>query len=487
MLLERRQLISYNQNGAKLRVWEILMTDISAYKKIHCLGIGGIGLSAVAEILNDRGFTVSGTDINPGKVTEHLESVGIKIYSSHEPENVEDVDAIVYSAAVSDDNPEVIRAKELGLPMFSRAEVLGMIMDDYDHSVAICGTHGKTTVTSMTSLILRNADFKPTILVGGNLPQIHGNVEIGGTGYLVSEACEYMDSFLELRPSIGVILNIDSDHLDYFKDMDHIVKSFRTFVERIPEDGVIIAFGGNPFVRSILKDKTNKITYGYSEGNDYYAENIEFDENGNPQFDVCHKGETVAHLELSVPGEHNVLNAMAAFVTTRYLGADTEVIVNTLKEYTGTGRRFDFNGTTENGVKVIDDYAHHPTEIKATLSAAKNVKHNKLWLIFQPHTYTRTKALFDEFTDAFEDADVLVLTDIYAAREKDIYNVSSYKLMNAIRAKHPDKQVYYVKDFEDIVKYINKFAGEGDIAMTMGAGDVYKVGDMLLNKEEQTI
>ena len=460
------------------------MTDISKYKKIHCLGIGGIGLSAVAEILNDRGFTVSGTDINPSKVTDHLQSIGIKIYFSHEAENVDGVDAIVYSAAVSDENPEVIRAKELGIPMFSRAQVLGMIMDDYEHSIAICGTHGKTTVTSMTSLILRNADFKPTILVGGELPQIHGNVEIGGTGYLVTEACEYMDSFLELRPSIGVILNIDSDHLDYFKDMDHIVKSFSTFVKRIPEDGVVIAFGDNPFVRSILKDYPHKITYGYSEGNDFYAENMKFDENGNPHFDICRNGHKITSVELSVPGEHNVLNAMAAFVTTSYLGADTEVIASTLTEYKGTGRRFDFNGTTEKGVKIIDDYAHHPTEIKATLSAAKHVNHNKLWLIFQPHTYTRTKALFDEFVDSFENADVIVLTDIYAAREKDIYNVSSYKLMNAIKSKHPDKEVYYVKDFEDIVKYIEKFAKEDDIVMTMGAGDVYKVGDMLLHKDE---
>jgi UDP-N-acetylmuramate--alanine ligase len=461
--------------------------DFNQYKRVHCLGIGGIGLSAVAEILADRGHIVSGTDINPSKVTRHLECMGIKVYPSHEPENVEGVDAIVYSAAVSDENPEVIRARELGIPMFSRAEVLGMIMDDYEHSVAICGTHGKTTVTSMTSLILRNAEYKPTILVGGNLPQINGNVEIGGHEYFVTEACEYMDSFLQLVPSIGVILNIDSDHLDYFKDMDHIVKSFSTFVEQIPETGVIIAFGDNPFVRSILKGHTNKITYGYSESNDFYAENLEFNENGFPVFDICHDGRRITSIELSVPGEHNVLNAMAAFVTASYLKVDIPTIVSTLKEYSGTNRRFDFNGTTSNGVKVIDDYAHHPTEIKATLAAARNVKHNKLWLIFQPHTYTRTKALFDEFVDAFNDADVVVLTDIYAAREKDIYNISSYKLMTAMKAKYPDKPVYYVKDFEDIVKYIRKFAGKDDIVMTMGAGDVYKVGDMLLDETEADI
>ena len=458
--------------------------DFSKYKRVHCLGIGGIGLSAVAEILRDRGYIVSGTDIHPSKVTRHLEYLGIKVFTEHKPENVEGVDAIVYSAAVSEENPEVVRAHQLGIPLFSRAEVLGMIMDDYENSVAICGTHGKTTVTSMTSLILRNAEYKPTILVGGNLPQINGNVEIGGTKYFVTEACEYMDSFLQLKPSIGVILNIDSDHLDYFKTMDHIVQSFSTFVEKIPPHGIIIAFGDNPFVRSILKDHTNKITYGYSESNDFYAENIKFNENGFPGFDICNKGSKVASLELNVPGEHNVLNAMAAFVTTSYLGVDIPVIQQTLKEYSGTNRRFDYIGTTEKGVKVIDDYAHHPTEIKATLAAAKNVKHNKLWLIFQPHTYTRTKALFNEFVDAFLDADVVILTDIYAAREKDVYNISSYKLVTAMKAKHPDKPVYYVKDFEDIAKYIEKFAGKDDIVMTMGAGDVYKVGDMLLHKEE---
>lgn len=460
------------------------MVGLSYYKRIHCLGIGGIGLSAVAEILANRGHIVSGTDIKASDVTEHLESVGIKVYYKHEAENVDGVDAIVYSAAVSDDNPEVVRAKELGLPLLSRAEVLGMIMRDYDNSVAICGTHGKTTVTSMTSLILRNAKFKPTILVGGNLPEINGNVEIGDKNYFVTEACEYMDSFLELRPSIGVILNIDSDHLDYFKDMDHIVNSFRNFVNQVPLDGMVIAYGDNPFVKDVLKDRENKITYGYSEGNDYYAENIDFDENGFPEFDICSKAEKLAHIKLSVPGEHNVLNSMAAFVTAIYLKVDVETIQETLKAFSGTNRRFDLTGFTENGVKVIDDYAHHPTEIKATLAAVKNMKHRKLWVIFQPHTYTRTKALFDEFVDAFIDADALILTDIYAAREKDIYNISSYKLMNAMKSKYASKEVYYVKDFEDIANYINKFALPDDMVITMGAGDVYKVGELLVKEEK---
>lgn len=459
---------------------EYALTDIKNCKRIHCLGIGGIGLSAVAEILSDNGHTVSGTDLKVSDVTRHLESRGIKIYYEHKAENVEGVDAVIYSAAVSRDNPEMVRAAELKIPCFTRAEALGMIMSNYENSIAICGTHGKTTVTSMTSLILRNAEYKPTILVGGNLEQINGNVEIGGNEYFVTEACEYMDSFLSLRPNIGVILNIDSDHLDYFKDIDHIVKSFGQFIDNIPGDGLIVAFGDNPFIKDLLRNVPNKITYGYGENLDFYAENIRFDDNGFPEFDICHKGEIVSHLHLGVPGEHNVLNAMAAYVTSRFLGVSNEVIAGTLAEFHGTHRRFDVTGITNEGVKIVDDYAHHPTEIKATLSAAKNVRHNKLWVVFQPHTYTRTKALFDDFVNAFTDADELIVTDIYAAREKDIYNISSYKLIQSIKERHPELKANYVSDFEDIARYLKRNAVKDDIVITMGAGDVYKVGEMLL-------
>ena len=423
---------------------------------------------------------VSGTDINKSEITNHLRDNGIKIYYEHKAENVDCVDAVVYSNAVPETNPEIVRAKERRIPIFSRAEVLGMIMNNYKHSVAVCGTHGKTTVTSMTSLILRNAKYNPTILVGGNVEEIKGNVEIGDNDYFVTEACEYMDSFLHLTPTIGVLLNIDSDHLDYFKDIEHIVKSFKEFVMNIPKKGIVIAFGENPFVKEALKGLTNVITYGYTSSNDFYAENISFDDNGFPEYDICHEGKVLSHLHLGVPGEHNVLNSMAAYVTSSYLGVNDEVIASTLKAFRGTHRRFDFTGVTRNGVRIVDDYAHHPTEIKATLAAASNVKHNKLRVVFQPHTYTRTKALFDDFIDSFDHVDSLIITDIYAAREKDVYGVSSYQLVNAIKAKHPDREAYYVQDFEDIVKYLSANAEEGDIVMTMGAGDVYKVGQMML-------
>ena len=456
------------------------MANISKFKRIHCLGIGGVGLSAVAEILQDNGHVVSGTDINRSDITDHLNKVGIKVFYEHKAENVDDVDAIVYSNAVSDTNPEIVRAKERRIPIFSRAEVLGMLMNNYKHSIAVCGTHGKTTVTSMTSLILRDAKYEPTILVGGNVDEIKGNVEIGDTNYFVTEACEYMDSFLHLTPTIGVLLNIDSDHLDYFKDMDHIVKSFKAFVSNIPRKGIIIAFGENPFVKEALRGLNNVITYGYTDSNDFYAENVSFDDSGFPEYDICHEGKVLCHLHLGVPGEHNVLNSMAAYVTARYLGVGDDVIAGTLKHFKGTHRRFDFTGVTKNGAKIVDDYAHHPTEIKATLSAASKVKHNKLRVVFQPHTYTRTKALFEEFVDSFDHVDSLIITDIYAAREKDVYGVSSYQLVNAIKAEYPDREVYYVQDFEDIVKYLAANAEKDDIVMTMGAGDVYKIGQMML-------
>ena len=456
------------------------MADISKFKRIHCLGIGGVGLSAVAEILQDNGHVVSGTDINRSDITDHLNKVGIKVFYEHKAENVDDVDAIVYSNAVSDTNPEIVRAKERRIPIFSRAEVLGMLMNNYKHSIAVCGTHGKTTVTSMTSLILRDAKYEPTILVGGNVDEIKCNVEIGDTNFFVTEACEYMDSFLHLTPTIGVLLNIDSDHLDYFKDMDHIVKSFKAFVSNIPRKGIIIAFGENPFVKEALRGLNNVITYGYTDSNDFYAENVSFDDSGFPEYDICHEGKVLCHLHLGVPGEHNVLNSMAAYVTARYLGVGDDVIAGTLKHFKGTHRRFDFTGVTKNGAKIVDDYAHHPTEIKATLSAASKVKHNKLRVVFQPHTYTRTKALFEEFVDSFDHVDSLIITDIYAAREKDVYGVSSYQLVNAIKAEYPDREVYYVQDFEDIVKYLAANAEKDDIVMTMGAGDVYKIGQMML-------
>ncbi len=458
------------------------MINLSDYRNIHCIGIGGVGLSAIAEILLSRGYNVSGSDMKESEMTDKLKKNGATIYIGHSAENVENADLIVYSAAIAEENPEIIRAREKNIPMAGRAEVLGTLMEEFPNSIAISGTHGKTTTTSMVSLILEHAKLDPTILVGGNLPEIDGNVKVGEGPYFVTEACEYRDSFLQLRPYIELILNIDSDHLDYFKDIEHIVSSFERFADNVKPAGKLIAYDANPFVNKITKKFPGAITYGYSAGCTYSIAEVEFCSDGMPAFDVMFDGKILGHIKLRMPGEHNILNAVGAFACCHQLGVPAEIIVDTLSNFTGTERRFDDIGVTEKGVHLVDDYAHHPTEIKATLSAASNLPHNKLWCLFQPHTYTRTLALFDDFAEAFEKCDVLILADIYAAREKDIYKISSENLAERIKKNHPDKEVYCIKDFKEMADYVKANAKEGDLVITMGAGDIYKVGNLIMGK-----
>ena len=457
------------------------MVDLRKYNNIHCIGIGGIGLSAIAEILLSRGYSVSGSDMKESDITSKLAKMEARIFIGHRAENVDNADLVVYSAAVGKDNPEIMRAAERGIETVTRAQMLGVLMSEYENSIAISGTHGKTTTTSMVSLILDRAGLEPTILVGGNLAEIDGNVKVGHSKFFVTEACEYMDSFLSLRPKIEIILNIDSDHLDYFKDIEHIVSSFDKFASLVPDDGIIIAYDANPFVNKVIKGHSNAITFGLNENCDYWASDILFNESGMPSFKVNHGGKDLTTVQLAVPGEHNILNALAAFTCGHTLGVDEQIIKETLESYKGTERRFDIVGTTSQGVKIVDDYAHHPTEIKATLSASMNVPHNNLWCIFQPHTYTRTLALFDEFAEAFNKADKLILAEIYAAREKNIYKISSAQLAEIIKETHPDKEVLFMEDFREIAEYVNKNARKGDMVITMGAGDIYKVGEMLLD------
>jgi len=458
------------------------MIDFNNIKHIHFIGIGGIGMSGLAEILLFRGYKVTGSDIKPSEITERLESKGAKIFYKHEGSNVIGADAVIFTAAVSEENPEIKQAVLSGIPTFSRAALLGDLMEESPYSIAISGTHGKTTTTSMVSLILKNSEKDPTILVGGDLPEIGGNVAVGAGDFFVTEACEYRDSFLQMKPNVEIILNIDSDHLDYFKDIHHIADSFSKFADLVPDTGLIVAYAPNAFVASVIKNLDCRVvTYGAQAGFDYTATNIDFNENGYPGFTICKNGEPLGKIQLKIPGEHNVLNATAAFACTHTLGAPIEVIIKTLEAFEGTHRRFDAIGKTSGGAKIIDDYAHHPTEIKATLKAASNIGHDKIWCVFQPHTYTRTLALFDEFAGAFTNADVIILTDIYAAREKNIYRVHSSDLVSKMvgRAEYKDKQIRYMEKFEEIADYVNKNAGPNDIVFTMGAGDIYKVGDLL--------
>ena len=458
------------------------MIDLTNHRNIHCIGVGGIGVSALAKILVSRGYNVSGSDMKESDMTDELEALGVRVFIGHKEENVEGADLVIYSAAIAPDNPEMKRAQELGIELAGRAELLGTLMNEFKTSIAVSGTHGKTTTTSMVSLILEHADLHPTIFVGGNLAEIGGNVKVDNGDYFVAEACEYRDSFLNLRPDIEIILNIDSDHLDYFKDIEHIVSSFEKFVSYVPEEGTIIAYDANPFVNEVIKGHSNAVTFGYNKNSVYYISDVAFSD-GMPSFHINYNGENFGKIQLAIPGEHNILNAAAAFACCHGLGVEPQVIKSTLEKFTGTERRFDVKGVYGKGFKLVDDYAHHPAEIKATLKAADNLPHNKLWCLFQPHTYTRTLALFDEFAEAFSKADVLILADIYAAREKNIYEISSEKLMEEIKKEHPDKEVMFIKDFDDIADYVLENAEEGDLVITMGAGDIYRVGDIIKSKD----
>lgn len=462
------------------------MLNLSDYKHMHCIGIGGIGLSAIAEILMSKGFTVSGSDMKQSETTEHLQQCGAAVHFGHSAKNIEGADLVIYSAAVSHENPELKAAIEQNIPIATRAEALGALMANYSTSIAIAGTHGKTTTTSMISLILEHSKKNPTILVGGNLTELKGNAKVGGSDFFVTEACEYMDSFLSLSPKIEIILNIDSDHLDYFKDIEHIVSSFDRFAKLVPPDGTIIAYDANPFVNSVVRDlPCNLITFGFNDQSSYYAANIKFNSFGMPSYDLYHYGEKLCTMQLSIPGEHNVANSLAAVACCHSLGVDMEDIVSTLESFTGTQRRFDVMGVTKNNIRVVDDYAHHPTEIRATLTAAQKIPHNRLWCLFQPHTYTRTMALFHEFADAFTVADKIILAEIYAAREKNIYKISSRELAAEIQRVHPDKEVYYISDFNEMANFVINNAQKDDLVLTMGAGDIYKVAEMILDKDRE--
>lgn len=464
---------------------ERALINLSLHKQIHCIGIGGIGLSAIVEILINRGYFVTGSDMKESEITDKLIAKGACIFLGHRAKNVEGADLVVYSSAIAKDNPERIRAEEMGIPSITRAEMLGLLMNDYKNSIAVSGTHGKTTTTSMISLILEDANKDPTILVGGNLEQINGNVKMGEGEYFITEACEYMDSFLSLKPKIEIILNIDSDHLDYFKDIDHIVRSFKEFTKLVPDNGEIIAFDGNPFVHSIINELDNVITFGFNESCTYYGTEIDFGLVGMPRFKVNYKGKPLCKIQLAVPGEHNILNALAAVACCNYLGIEMETIVKTLEAYKGTQRRFDLIGITKDNIKIVDDYAHHPTEIRATLAAAQNIPHKDLWCLFQPHTYTRTLALFNDFADAFALADKIIMADIYAAREKNVYKISSKDLVNEIKKRNPGKEVYYFANFDEIANFVVNNAQSEDLVITMGAGDIYKVAEIIIENDRK--
>ena len=455
--------------------------DFTKPVRVHFIGIGGISMSGLAEILLDAGFFVSGSDRAASDLTRILEDKGAKIFIGQRASNItEDIDVVVYTAAIKDDNPELSQAKSYDIPLLTRAELLGQIMKNYDTSIAISGTHGKTTTTSMVTSILLEADADPTVSVGGMLPSIGGNIRIGKSKCFVTEACEYTNSFLSFFPTMEVILNIDMDHLDFFKDLDDIRHSFTRFANLLPEDGLLVINADIERYEEICKDtKCRVVTVSGTKNADYTAGSVTYDDKGCAAFDVIKGGNIYMKIHLSVPGEHNIATALAAVAVCDNLGIGTEDIAEGLNKFTGTDRRFQYKGKIGE-VTVIDDYAHHPTEIAATLAAAKNYPHKKLWLVFQPHTYTRTKALFDEFAKALSAADEVVLADIYAAREKDNLGISSADLCEAV--KNRGTSSHYFGSFDEIENFLLQSCSPGDLLITMGAGDIVKVADNLLGR-----
>ena len=402
--------------------------------KVHFMGIGGISMSGLAEILLDRGFTITGSDNHESAITDHLQKQGVEIHYTQCAQNItNDIDLVVYTAAIHPDNPEFIAAQQMGLPMIDRAELLGQIMNHYDNSVAVSGTHGKTTTTSMISHIMLATKCDPTISVGGILKAIHGNIRIGQSEYFITEACEYTNSFLKFNPKIEIILNIEEDHMDFFKDLDDIRHSFKEFTHNLPKDGTLIINGDIDHLEYFTKDLGCKVlTFGLNASNDYSAANIEFDEMAHGTFDLFIRQTFIRRMHLNVTGLHNVTNALASIAAAMELNIPLDDIEQGLLDYDGTDRRFEYKGTFNN-VTVIDDYAHHPTEIAATLNTAKKYPHKDVWCVFQPHTYSRTKAFLPEFAKALALADKVVLTDIYAAREDDPGDIHSKDIQALIQ------------------------------------------------------
>ena len=449
-------------------------------KRIHFIGIGGVSMSGLAEILHEQGYIVSGSDRSESNITSHLEELGICVFIGHKKENITaDIDTVVYNAAIKADNPERVVAKEKSIHLIDRAELLGQIMKNYQYPISIAGTHGKTSTTSMISEIFLNADKDPTISVGGFLPSIGGNFKMGHSEYFIVESCEYWDSFLQFYPHIAVILNIELDHVDYFKDYKQLLLSFRKFSENIGENGTVIICGEIKNLDYITENlKCNILTYGY-EGCDCYAKNISFHTNGCPSYDLYFHGKFVQRITLSVFGEHNVLNSLASFCVACLSDISIQQIADGLKSYSGVDRRFQLKGSF-NEVTVVDDYAHHPTEIKVTLKAARSRECHEIWCVFQPHTYSRTEGFFEEFAKSFDDCDYLILVDIYAARETNNKNIHAKDLANKIAKS--GKKVFYFDSFAKTEKFLIDNCVPNDLLITMGAGDVYLIGEHIVTK-----
>jgi len=462
--------------------------DFNKPVRTHFIGIGGISMSGLARLLASRGFTVSGSDWHESDLTKELEALGIRVDIGQRAENItKDIDLVVYTAAVHSDNEEFCAAQALNIPLMPRSVLLGQIMKQYPHSVGIAGTHGKTTTTSILSVLLLAGELDPTITVGGVLDVIGGNLRIGSSDYFVAEACEYTNTFLSLYPTDVIVLNVEEDHLDFFKDINDIRASFAKYVELVPAHGTAYVNGEIEEYASLFAGASCQVaSYGILEGETslenlsspytYAAANVVYDSHGCGSFDFIAEGKFLGRVQMGLIGRHNVSNALPAIALALKYGVSMETITDALPSFTGTRRRFEYKGTL-GGITIYDDYAHHPTEIKATLSSVK-CGQKRTVTVFQPHTYTRTKALLPEFAESLSLSDVVVMAKIYAARETDTLGVSSQTLADEIAKK--GKEVYCFDTFDEIENFLLQFCEDGDLLITMGAGDIVKVGENLL-------
>ena len=455
--------------------------NLQKYKHVHFIGIGGVSMSGIAEILHQWGFTITGSDANESAITSKLISNGIKVFIGHKAENVEGADVVVYTAAVSKENVEMVQAKAKGIPTIERADFLGEITKCYKDTITIAGTHGKSTTTSMVSLCFLEALKDPSIQVGAVLPEICGNYMVGKSEYFIIEACEYVESFLKFAPKAEIILNIDNDHLDYFKNFENIKNAFIKYVKLLPDDGLLVVCGDDTNCLDLPQyTKAKSLTYGITNKNtDFFAVNISFDDNGFAEFDVYYHEEFYERIKLSVPGMHNVLNSLGCIALCNEYGISKQDIKNALLKFKGAARRFEFKGYA-NGAQVFDDYGHHPTEIIASAKSLMSKKFNESWVVFQPHTYSRTKALLTDFAKALLNFDHIIVLDIYAARETNRFDVSSEDLVNELNKFN--KKALYIPDFEECTKYLQERIQKDDIVLTLGAGTVTQIGPMLIDK-----
>lgn len=438
----------------------------------HLVGIGGVSMRPLGLVLRSQGLTISGSDMNSSVSTDELIAKGIKVFIGHAADNIKGADCLIRTAAAHNDNPEIAAARAAGIPVFERAEAWGVIMQRYPNAICVSGTHGKTTTTSMITQIFMAAKKDPTVMIGGTLPMIKASHRIGSGDTIILESCEYCNSFLNFFPTTALILNIEADHLDFFKDLADIQASFRKFAQLTPADGMIIANGDDPNVAAALAGM-NYLTFGLDRKNDIYGENYSKDWRC---FDVICKGQLYAKIELSVYGRHNAMNALAACAAAYYEGIPGHITTDALRTFTGAGRRMEYKGSY-NGADIYDDYAHHPSELHALLSAAKSMDYKRIICAFQPHTYSRTSALFQDFVQELKAADIPVLTDIYAARERNNIGISSRMIAEQIPG------AVYCPTLQDVTAYIRQTASPGDLILTVGAGDIYKAGDAALIKD----